>query len=143
MPENSDAIQGRFKPGQSGNPAGKPRGARNPALVALDKIGANNAEDVLQAVITKAKEGDMRAAAAILERVWPARKGRPVSLALPNVETAAGASQAVAAVIAALSRGELTPDEAHAVTAVLDAQRRIIETNDLEARIAALEKREK
>jgi hypothetical protein len=45
MPENT----GRFKKGQSGNPAGKPRDARNAALVALDKIGEAAAADIVRA----------------------------------------------------------------------------------------------
>jgi hypothetical protein len=28
-PKNTDTIQGKFKKGQSGNPAGKPKGARH------------------------------------------------------------------------------------------------------------------
>ncbi len=38
-----------------------------------------------------------------------------------------------------MARGEFTPEEAQAVCAVLESQRRAIETAGLEARIAALE----
>jgi hypothetical protein len=46
----------------SGNPAGRPKGARHAALAALDAIGAQGAEAVLRAVVKAAREGDMRAA---------------------------------------------------------------------------------
>ena len=41
MSENDNGEDSRFKPGQSGNPAGKPKGAvngRSRALAALDRI---------------------------------------------------------------------------------------------------------
>ena len=70
MAENSGRKQhGRpFEPGQSGNPAGKPRGTRNRVLAALDKIGDEAADDVLRAAVTAAKGGDMRATELILSR---------------------------------------------------------------------------
>jgi Family of unknown function (DUF5681) len=59
MTDNADQNQaGRFKPGTSGNPKGKPPGTRNAALLALDKIGEENAKEILQAAVTAAKAGD-------------------------------------------------------------------------------------
>jgi hypothetical protein len=55
------------------------------------------------------------------------------------VETAGGLVQAQAAVIAAMARGELTPDEAAAVASVLETQRRALETHDHERRLDELE----
>jgi hypothetical protein len=131
----------RWQPGQSGNPAGRPPGSRHTALVALDAIGADNASAVMQAVVNAAKGGDMRAADILLSRLWPARKGRPVALEMPPLHTAADVSAALAAVAAEMAAGNITPEEAGAVAAVIEAQRRAIETEDLAARIAALEER--
>jgi len=39
-----------------------------------------------------------------------------------------------------MANGEITPDEAKAVAEVVELQRRAIETQDLEQRIAALER---
>jgi hypothetical protein len=47
--------------------------------------------------------------------------------------------RAMAAMVAAVSDGTLTPEEAAAISAVLEAQRRAVETAQLEQRIAALE----
>jgi len=140
----NSAVKQRGRPfgrGSSGNPAGKPRGAKNRVLLALDKVGADNARAVLDAAIAAAKGGDMRAVELILSRVWPTRKGRPVALVLPNVKTAADLPAALAAVVAAVAAGELTPEEGQAVAAVLEMQRRGIELADHEQRLEALEAR--
>jgi hypothetical protein len=129
---------GRFAPGNPGGP-GRPKGARHAALAALDAIGAEAAEEVLRRVVDDARGGDLRAAELLLSRLWPERKGRPVEVALPEVASAADLVPALAAVASAMGRGELTPEEARAMCAVLESQRRAIETAELEARVAALE----
>jgi hypothetical protein len=110
-------------------------------LKALDAIGADGAADVMAAVVKAAKEGDMRAADILLRRLWPERKGRPVPVALPPITDAAATVGALAAITAAVGEGELSPEEGQAVAAILETQRRAIETAGLEARIAALETR--
>ncbi|MGE4483384.1 DUF5681 domain-containing protein [Acidocella sp.] len=142
MPENSAKKQaGRFQPGQSGNPAGKPRGARHKAVQAMDLLGRNEGEEILLSVIQAAKKGDMRAAEIILRRIWPETKGRPVQIDLPAVSDAGGVLEAMAAITQAAATGEITTDEAASLAALVEGQRRAIETHDLEARIAALETR--
>ncbi|MCU4161748.1 DUF5681 domain-containing protein [Acidiphilium sp. AL] len=140
--DNGGKNQGRrFQPGQSGNPAGKPKGTKHKALAALDAIGAEAAREVLQSTIAAAKRGNSRAAEILLARLWPARKSRPVMLDLPAVASADGVTAALAAVIEAMAAGDLAPDEAAAVAAVIEGQRRAIETTDFERRLAALEER--
>ena len=48
-PETTEAKQGagRWQPGQSGNPSGRPKGARHAALMALDAIGEGSAGEVI------------------------------------------------------------------------------------------------
>ncbi|HYF08401.1 MAG TPA: DUF5681 domain-containing protein [Acetobacteraceae bacterium] len=134
---------GRWKPGESGNPAGRPKGSRHAALVALDAIGANAAQDILRAVIEQAKAGDMRAAEIMLRRLWPERKGRAVAFDLPPMRTAADLVQGLVAIAEAMAAGELSGEEAASVASVLEIQRKAIETMDLEQRIAALEQRQR
>ncbi|MFM2149844.1 MAG: hypothetical protein RLZZ187_2150 [Pseudomonadota bacterium] len=131
----------RWRPGQSGNPSGRPKGARHTALLALDAIGSEGAADALRAVVEAAKGGDMRAADILLRRLWPERKGRAAPLDLPPVRDVADLPDALAAVTAAVAEGDLSPEEGQAVAALLEAQRRVLETADLAARVAALEAR--
>ncbi|MEJ8631458.1 hypothetical protein P0F65_19990 [Sphingomonas sp. I4] len=91
--------------------------------------------------IDKALEGDTVALRLCLDRLAPARRDAPVSIELPPVRSAADAVEASATVLAAISAGDVTPDEAGRIMALLTAHKAIVETGDLEARIAALEEK--
>jgi hypothetical protein len=140
-PETTRRKQGggQWKPGQSGNPEGRPAGARNRLTVLAEQIMADDAEAVVRKVIEAAKAGDMTAAKLILDRVAPLRKGRPVVLDLPTVEKVEDVLQALGVVIAETAAGNVTPEEAAILAGVLDAKRKAIETADIERRLAALE----
>lgn len=91
-------------------------------------------------MVQAAGKGDMRAAEILLRRLWPERRSRPVMLDLPPMERAADLAKALGAAAQAVGAGELTPGEAGAVAGVLELHRRAIETANLEARIARLER---
>src|SRR5690349_16079994 len=78
--------EGRFSKGRSGNPAGRPKGARNRAtLVAEAFTGALDDDDarvMARLWIDKALAGDKVALRFFAERLWPKPKGRPIELDL-------------------------------------------------------------
>ena len=82
MPEITERKQGnsQFPPGQSGNPAGRPKGARNKATLALETLLDGQAEALTQKAIELALGGDMMALRMCLDRILPARRDRPVSI---------------------------------------------------------------
>lgn len=131
----------RFKPGQSGNPAGRRAGTRSKALLALDALADGEADAIARAMIDKAKEGDTTAGRMLLERIWPVRKGRGITFDLPEVEKADELPDAIVAVTRQVAEGELSPDEGAAIVSLLEAHRKALETSDLAARVAALEER--
>jgi hypothetical protein len=131
-----------FPKGQSGNPRGKPKGARHKATMLAEKLMQDDVEGIVNAVLTAARGGDMTAARIVLDRIAPARKGRPVEFDLPTIGAPEDLIPTIEAVVSAMAAGELSPDEASAVAAVIEVQRRTIETVDIERRIAALEQRE-
>ena len=144
-PDKTEKKQ-RGKPcekGQSGNLNGRPRGTRNKTTLAMEALLDGEAEAITRKAIEKAKEGDMVAIRLCLERILSAVKSRPVEIDLPPVETAKDITAAHGAVIAAMAKGEITPDDAAAIAGVLEAQRRAIETVELETRIEEIELREK
>jgi hypothetical protein len=130
----------RRKPFERGNP-GKPKGARRRTTVLAETLMRESAEDVTRAVIEAAKSGDMQAAKIVLDRIAPARRDNPVRFALPSIATAADAAKAMGAIVAAVSRGEFTPNEGAEVAEILEQFRKMLETSELDARIAALEER--
>ena len=141
-PSKNDQQTGKpglFEPGGPGGP-GRPVGSRNRATLALDALAEGEGETILRQVMEAAKGGDMRAAEIILGRIWPARKGRLVSLKLPSIKTAQDLVAAVGAVADAVAGGEITADEGQAVAAVLEVKRRALEIVDVIARIEELEK---
>ena len=129
----------RFQPGNRAG-RGRPAGSRNKATLALDKMAEDDAKVIARKLLDAAKGGDMRAAELVLARVWPVRRGRPVSLPLPPIETASDVVKALGMVATAVGAGEITPEEGTAVAGVLEIKRKAIETSELEARIVALEK---
>lgn len=128
---------GTFAPGTSGNPSGRPKGSRARVLEALDEVAEDAAGGIVAALATRAQAGDPQAAALVLARVWPARKGR--SLVLPELAQAGTTAEGFAALIAAMAEGIITPEEAGAVGAVLTARQQAVEVADLAARLEALE----
>ena len=128
-----------FQPGQSGNPQGRPRGARNRTTRAIESLLEGEAEALTRKVIEKAKEGDMSALRLCLDRLAPVRKGRPVEIDLPSITNAADLAHAGGMVTRHLADGTISPEEAQAVMGTLDTALRLFEAGELEARIAALE----
>src|SRR3954454_9098910 len=100
-PVNSAGEQrGRpFKKGQSGNPAGKPKGARHRATQAVDALLDGEAETLTRKAIELAKSGDTVAMRLCMDRLCPPRRDRPVMFSLPKIETAADAKAASAAIL--------------------------------------------
>ena len=132
-----------FKKGRSGNPKGKPRGAKNRATVAAQTLLDGEAETLTRKVIELAKAGDMTALRLCLERIVPPRRERPINLALPPLTNAADGPEAMKAIVAAVTGGEIMPSEAQVLAGLVETYRRTIETEVLEHRIAVLEQARK
>lgn len=140
MSEKTAQIQGRFKPGQSGNPAGRPRGARHATTVAVEALLEGEAETITRKAIEAAKAGDMVAIRLVMDRICPPKKTRPVYIELPQIADTAGVANAQQEILNAVSKGDLLLDEALALSGLIEARRRALETQELEARISDLER---
>jgi hypothetical protein len=138
IPRNK-ALTTRGKPFQKGNP-GRPKGSRHRVTMLAERLMEKDIEGITNVVVAQALEGSLEAAALILARIVPVRKGRPVTFAMPNMN-AVGVSEAFSAVIAAVAAGRLTCEEGKAVADLLDMQRKAIETGELAERFAALERK--
>ena len=127
----------KFKAGQSGNPAGRPRGALSPA----NKLVKQAAPEILESVIEQAKAGDMQAAALILARGVPALKAtlEPVILMTGQEYKAMNTAERAEAIMGAALSGTVPPDVAKQLLESLGACANIAEWADLAERIEALE----
>src|SRR5919205_3313317 len=129
----------RFAKGESGNPAGRPKGARHKATIAAEILLDGEAEKLTRKAVELALAGDTIALRLCLDRILPPRRERPISFALPKIETAADAVKAVAAIAEAVAAGEITPGEAGELTRLVDVFTRTLEATEFEARLTALE----
>ena len=137
MTESKTKRPGRWKVGESGNPAG-----RTPGSGQLQKLRDAIAEDVpeiLASLVDAAKGGNINAARLILDRVLPPLKAieQAVALQLPEGTLSAKAG----ALLDAAALGRITPAQAAQLIAAVGAIGKITEFDELNARITFLEQR--
>jgi hypothetical protein len=139
-PVSASLARGRpFAPGRSGNPRGRPKGARNKATILAEQLLEGEAEELVRTVIDKAKAGDSAALRLCVERLLSPRRDRLVTFELPKIETAADACAASAAILDACAKGALSPREATEFMSLLSTHGQLLEATEPEKRIAALE----
>jgi hypothetical protein len=129
-------VRGRpFKPG---NP-GRPTGSKNKTTQMVEQLAEGQAEQLVQKVLERALAGDVACLRMMLDRLWPPRKGQPVNVPMPPINTSQDVFPAIASIWTAIREGRLTPDEASALSIVIDRSVQAIELHDIVKRIAALE----
>jgi hypothetical protein len=130
-----------FPKGRSPNPAGMKPGTKHLRTILLAGMSDDDRASIVEKVIRQAKRGCRVSQKLIIDRTEPSRRGSPVKFALPAIVTVADVVAAQAAIAAGMSSGHLTPSEAVEVSAVIELQRRATETQEVEIRLAALERR--
>lgn len=143
VPAENTASKQRGRPfsrGQSGNPSGKPIGARNRTTMAVEALLDGDAERLTRKVVAAALDGDMTAMRLCLERICPPRKDRPIVFRLPKMNKAADAAKAGAAIVSGVADGKITPSDAAALSKLIDLYRQILEATNFEVRLEALER---
>ena len=133
--QNGRNTAGQFTAGN----AGRPKGSRNKATLAIESLLQGQAEALTQTAVKKALEGDSMALRLCMERIAPASKDKPVSFSLPNMNNALDASEAAGSVLTAVSEGQLTPIEATRIMGLIDSYRRTLELTEIEQRLQKLE----
>ncbi len=90
-------------------------------------------------MIERAREADPVALRLLMDRILPIRRERPTPFPLPAINTVDDLRTALAAIVAAISEGDLTLSEAAEASRLLESYARAVEVTDLAARIEALE----
>jgi hypothetical protein len=117
----------RFQPGQSGNPAGRPPGSLNKKTLAVEAAMAERAEEIVNNVMDRAKNGESAAMRLTMDRLAPTGRNRPIAIELPVIKTPEDAEAALAVVTAELAAGSLTIGEASALISLIDRMLRLAE----------------
>lgn len=126
-----------WKPGQSGNPKGRPAGTGE--VGKLRAAIAKRVPDLLDAMMARALDGDVGAARLLLERAVAPLKAmeQPLALTLPDGTL----TEQGHAVLRSVANGVLAPSQGAALLGAIGTLARVTELDELESRIAALEAR--
>ena len=124
-----------WKPGQSGNPKGRPAGSGEVAK--LRAAIADRVPELLSKLMAQALEGDTAAARLLLERAIAPLKAaeQPQALTLPDGTL----TDQGRAVLASVASGELAPGQGAALLGAIGTLARVAEVDELAARITFLE----
>ena len=136
MTEPKTKRPGRWKAGESGNPAG-----RKPGTGEVAKIRAAIAKrvpELLNAMMARALDGDVGAARLLLERTIPPLKAMEQVQALTLSDGTL--TEQGHAVLRSVANGVLAPSQGAALLGAIGTLARVTEIDELESRIAALEK---
>lgn len=124
----------KFEKGQSGNPQGRPKASASQRK--LREAIQEESPEIIKAMIAQAKGGDVTAARVLLDRVLPAIKPSDMAVTLSLSGSPGGDGRAV---MTAVGRGELTPEQGAKLLAGIGALARIVEVDEVVSRLEALE----
>ena len=125
-----------FEAGRSGNPDGRPPGIRD-KRTAMRALLEPHAAALVAKVVELALAGDSTALRICIDRLISAAKAKDDPVSLPAL-TGSLADQG-RVVIEALAQENLSPEEAATILHALATQTRIVEADEIEARLTALE----
>jgi uncharacterized protein DUF5681 len=128
-----------FQKGQSGNPAGRPRGSRNRPRARVQSLLEGKAEDVARKVIEMAQAGNIRALRMCMDRIAPAPKYEPGSCELPPIDSPAASVKAMATIAEAVATGDLAPCEAVSMAKVVEVYIHALQAKAFDERLAKVE----
>jgi hypothetical protein len=100
-----------------------------------------DAEKLSRKAIDMALAGDATALRLCLDRIAPAPRDRTIAFVLPAIVRAEDAPGALAAIIAGVAEGSISPSEAASMATLVDRWRAAFETSELELRMRAIEER--
>src|SRR5260370_23883488 len=130
---------GRFKKGESGNPAGRRQGSRNRKTLIAELLLEGEADALARKAVDLALGGNEAALRLCLARLIAPRRERTVPFEMPPIDSAGDIARALKAVTAAVADGTLSPGEALTFSQTVDTFLRAIDARDFEARLKKLE----
>jgi hypothetical protein len=126
-----------FRPGQSGNPAGKPKGPHKTTRD-LRKIVNAATPAFARQVIKQVKAGDPHSQMLFAGHLLTKTKINPEPVEVPKPQTAAEAAEQAAEVYAGVAKGEIDFDTAQTMLASLHGFTGALNVMELERQIGEL-----
>jgi ribosomal protein L17 len=120
-------------------PAGRALGSRNKQTLAAEAALFEHAQQLVDTLVTRAKNGDPAAMRLAMERILPTGRGRPLPIELPPVRSAEDAQAAVGTIMDALQQGALSAREAVDLINVVTALTRLTGTIEYIQKVARRE----
>lgn len=129
----------KFKKGEpSANPRGRPKGSGLSGKIRRAIEGEQ--QEILQAVIDKAKDGDMTAAKILMDRVCPSLKPETQQVTLPQLSHGSLTERATE-VLNAVANGQLAPDAASQLISSISTLAKVVEMDEVITRLNNLEQK--
>lgn len=124
-----------FKPGQSGNRAGRPRGLKDRRTLFRDMVEPS-CPQLVQKAVDMALDGNEPMLRLLLERILPAKpKEEPINISLQH----GSQLEKTKAIFLALSKGKALPSEATELLRAVVMECKVYETTEFEQRLKKLE----
>ncbi|WP_233842198.1 DUF5681 domain-containing protein [Dyella sp. 2HG41-7] len=137
MTEQKKKRAPKWQKGQSGNPAGRPKGIPNPQARLRKLI---DVEAIIAKLQENAIKGNTRAAELLLERALPPLRSVAEPVELPGLSDAATLTAKAECIVSLTAEGKLSPDVATAMLSAIGQLAKATEIDELTRRLEALEK---
>ena len=120
-PASTRHNSGQFKSGQSGNPAGRRYGSKNAVTVASSNLIEGEGEALTRKLIDLALDGNVSCLRHAIDRLHPVKRSAPIKLdGMPVVHDIESAAEASAFLLAKVSAGEISPQDADMTSRLVD-----------------------
>lgn len=126
----------RWKPGQSGNPKGRPPGI--PSMAAVLR-GSIDVQAIIAKLAESAAKGNTRAAELLLDRALPTLRPVAQPQPMPGVAEAPNLTARADRIVELVAAGEISADIGTSLLSALGQFARITELDELTRRIEQLE----
>lgn len=126
-----------FKPGQSGNPAGRAPGTGK--VNEYRKLLESKLPELVDTLVSKALEGYPAALRLCFERLIPAYRTETMPVEIPAMQQTTSLVEIGRSVLSAIGEGLISPEIGAQVLNALGNQSKLIESEELEKRIEQLE----
>ena len=126
----------KFKPGESGNPDGRPKGSKD-KRTQYRELFEPHADGLIQKASDLALAGDTTCLKMCIDRLVSPFRAKDDTVTLDDIEGTL--TEKGEKIINAMGKGELSPSDASSMLTALAAQARILEIEELEKRVLKLE----